>query len=184
MKTVLAVAFFLTPLAPVPCAAQTTHDQGHHMMQESDARPELPGDDTFGAIAEIVEILRDDPSTDWSEVSIIALREHLLDMDAVVKGSRPETAEIEGGIEITIAAGGAAGAAARRMLPAHAPVLADETGWRSRVVQAGDRLAWRVTGDTPGEATQIRALGFFGLLATGAHHQAHHLAIARGGGAH
>ena len=33
-------------------------------------------------------------------------------------------------------------------------------------------------------STQIRALGFFGLLATGAHHQAHHLAIARGGGAH
>jgi len=35
-----------------------------------------------------------------------------------------------------------------------------------------------------GDATQIAALGFIGLMTIGAHHQEHHLMIARGGDVH
>jgi hypothetical protein len=33
---------------------------------------------------------------------------------------------------------------------------------------------------SPAEIARIRGLGFFGVMASGAHHQAHHLAIAKG----
>lgn len=45
--------------------------------------PTLPGQAAFGAISEIVGILKQDPSTDWSKVNIEALRQHLIDMDEV-----------------------------------------------------------------------------------------------------
>ena len=37
-----------------------------------------------------------------------------------------------------------------------------------------------VTSDDPDVQAKIRGLGFLGLMATGSHHQDHHLAIARG----
>jgi len=37
-----------------------------------------------------------------------------------------------------------------------------------------------VTSDDPEVQAKIRGLGFFRLMATGSHHQDHHLAIARG----
>ena len=40
----------------------------------------MPGQDAFGAIQEIVQILQSDPKTDWSKVNIDALRQHLIDM--------------------------------------------------------------------------------------------------------
>jgi len=41
----------------------------------------MPGQDAFGAIQEIVQILDADPKTDWSKVDLEALRQHLIDMD-------------------------------------------------------------------------------------------------------
>ena len=46
-------------------------------------QPTLPGQDAFGAIQEVVQILESDPTTDWSKVNIAALREHLIDMNEV-----------------------------------------------------------------------------------------------------
>jgi hypothetical protein len=46
-------------------------------------RPTLPGQDAFGAIQEVIQILEVDPTTDWSNVNIAALREHLIDMNEV-----------------------------------------------------------------------------------------------------
>ncbi|WP_375691724.1 hypothetical protein [Pseudooceanicola sp. LIPI14-2-Ac024] len=158
-----------------------THDHAAHLGGTEGAIPELPGDDIFGAIAEIVAMLSSDPATDWSRVDIGALREHLLDMDAVGRGPAADAREVDGGVEILIPTVGPAGDAATRMVTAHAPVLATETGWSSTVQTTDDgKLAWRVTGHSPDDSTKIRALGFFGLLATGAHHQAHHLAMAKG----
>jgi hypothetical protein len=37
-----------------------------------------------------------------------------------------------------------------------------------------------VTTTKPDEVAKIRGLGYIGILATGAHHQAHHWAMARG----
>lgn len=172
----LPLATALTLLAQAPFA----QDHAAHMRQMADGTPTLPGDDTFGAITEIVTILQADDTTDWTRVSIDALRLHLRDMDAVARGRAPQTRQIDGGLEMVIDLTGPDGEAASRMVPDHAPVLAAETGWLSVAEVGGQQITWRVTAPTEAAATQIRALGFFGLLATGAHHQAHHLAIARG----
>jgi hypothetical protein len=164
-----------------PASAQMSHDHSH--MAPSDSQgvmPTSPGQETFGAVAEIAAILRDDPATDWSRVDIGALRRHLLDMDALVMRAQADEEVIDGGLRITIARNGSAGDAASRMVPAHAPVLQEETGWSSVAEIGDDTIVWTVTAASEQEATQIRALGFFGLMATGAHHQPHHLAIARG----
>lgn len=164
-----------------PAFAQMSHDQGHMAPSNSQgATPTSPGQETFGAIAEIVAILRADPATDWSRVDIGALRRHLLDMDALVMHAQADEEAIDGGLRITIARTGAAGEATSRMIRAHAPVLQDETGWSSAAEVGDDTIMWTVTAASKHEAMQIRALGFFGLIATGAHHQPHHLAIARG----
>ena len=55
---------------------------GH--VTETETIPESSGQSAFGAIAEIVQILEEDPATDWSRVDIDALREHLIDMEELV----------------------------------------------------------------------------------------------------
>jgi hypothetical protein len=66
------------------------------------------------------------------------------------------------------------------MVPAHAPFLAGETGWSVASEEMEDGVALIVGGD--GE--QIQGLGFFGLMTIGAHHQEHHLMMAKGAGPH
>jgi hypothetical protein len=181
MRQLAALAVVALISTSHPATAQMSHDQGHAMTSNAQgAIPTSPGQETFGAIAEIVAILRDNPATDWSRVDISTLRRHLLDMDDLVMRARADEEAIHGGLRIVIARNGPAGDAASRMVPAHAPVLRDETGWSSAVEVGDDTIVWTVTAASEQEAMQIRALGFFGLMATGAHHQPHHLAIARG----
>ena len=146
------------------------------------AAPTEAGQGGFAALAEVVEILAKDPLTDWSRVDIDGLRLHLQDMDALVTEVEVSRAEVPEGLVLTIARTSPGTEAAWRMVPAHAPVLAAETGWTSTAEVTEDVLTWTVT--DPAGADQIRALGFFGLMATGNHHAAHHLALARGGGGH
>ena len=70
--------------------------------------------------------------------------------------------------------------AIRAMVPAHAPFLAAETGWDVVTEDLEDGVALSVDGD----AAQIQGLGFFGLMTIGAHHQEHHLMMAKGAGPH
>lgn len=161
----------------------TTHSSGG-ASQEKDVRSPTttqrePGQAAFAAIAEIVVMLRADPRTDWAQVNIGALRDHLSDMNLLVLETKAHATPVPGGLEIEVVFEGPGGAAARRMVPAHAPVLAAETGWTSTVSRQNERgLIWTVvSGDSE---TQIRALGFYGLMALGDHHREHHLGIARG----
>ena len=41
--------------------------------------PAPPGQDAFGAIAEVVGILDADPNTDWTKVDLERLRQHLIE---------------------------------------------------------------------------------------------------------
>lgn len=59
------------------------HDAGEHSTSPTATVPMLPGQEAFGAIQEIVNILEADPSTDWSKVDLEALRQHLIDMNEV-----------------------------------------------------------------------------------------------------
>lgn len=142
--------------------------------------PKEGGNGAFAAVAEIVGLLSTDPATDWSRVDIGALRDHLVDMDRLITDTQVRMQPVDGGADFLIAVPDRQASAAARMVPAHAPVLAAETGWDSTVADLGDHLVWTVTGD----AERIRALGFFGLMATGDHHRAHHLALARGQAVH
>jgi len=171
----------------LPAQAQMNHADMHHgdMSQSETVSPESasvlptePGQGAFAAISEIVAMLAADPQTDWSRVNIDALRAHLVDMNNLVIRTSVSARDIPGGIEMKIAKNGPDEGAALRMVPAHVPVLAGETGWTSEVEDNGNDLVWRVTSQA--DETRIRALGFFGLMATGDHHRAHHLAIATG----
>ena len=152
------------------------------MPAEPIGSPAEPGQGAFAAIAEIARILRDDPDTDWSSVDLEALRDHLIDMDALISDTEIETTQVESGLRIEIDLIKHQNQAASRMVPAHAPVLAEETGWNSAVKTSDGSLVWTVTGE--GDSAQIKALGFYGLMATGDHHREHHLAIASGHSAH
>ena len=63
-------------------------------------QPTLPGQDAFGAIQEVVQILEADPATDWSKVNIDTLREHLIDMNEVTLRAAAAERILDNGIEI------------------------------------------------------------------------------------
>lgn len=179
LKTML-MALMATGLLASPAPAQTAHD--HAAMMTASAGPTEPGQGAFAAIAEIVAMLRADPETDWSRVDIAALRQHLVDMDSLVTSAEVTQDDVPDGAVFHARLDGPGGAAVGRMVPAHAPVLAAETGWSSSTETTDDEITWTVT--SPDNAEAIRALGFFGLMAAGDHHQAHHLALATGQMAH
>ncbi|MEE9428561.1 MAG: hypothetical protein V3V25_10480 [Paracoccaceae bacterium] len=163
--------------------AQSTDGMQHsdgmnHSAMEASAGPTEPGQGAFAALSEIVALLVADPHTDWSQVNISALRDHLVDMDMLVTNAKVETRDIPGGLEMTLATDGLGGGAVLRMVPAHAPFLAAETGWDTGLENNGDTLIWTITSDA--HSDQIRALGFFGLMSTGFHHTEHHLGMATG----
>ena len=137
MKPPIRLTVFCLGLSlalPGNAFAQTGHAHSDHMsggaMDHAGGDITMPtegGQSAFTAIAEIVDILRADPGTDWNRVDIESLRQHLIDMDAV-----------------TLRA-----------------IVSDQP----------------VTGP---DAAMIRSLGFIGVMSLGMHHQAHHIALARG----
>ena len=172
-------------VAATPLAAQHANHAGHVMSQpEASELPSEPGDGTFAALIEIVAMLSADPDTDWTRVDIDGLREHLVDMNQLVIGASVRSEPLPDGIRMRIGTTGRAGEAASRMVPAHAPFVATETGWQSEVAREDDEIVWTVTAADTGPVARIQALGFFGLMATGDHHRMHHMAMARGQTAH
>lgn len=170
------IPLLLAIMMAVPMAAQHAHSATGHTMRG----PQQTGQSAFAAMAEIVAILQADPETDWERVDIDGLRRHLVDMDlltteaVVTRMPRPEGArfEIRGTPRVL--------EAIRAMVPAHAPFLAAETGWHVVTEDLDDGVALIVDGD----AAQIQGLGFFGLMTIGAHHQEHHLMMAKGAAPH
>ena len=173
-------------LAPGLAAAQTAHDGSHAHMHGAVAaapavQPTQPGQAAFAAIQEVVAILEADPATDWSKVDIEALRQHLIDMDAVTLHAAVASEPVEGGMRFAVGGEGPVRESIRRMVTAHAAAMSG---------------AWRFTAaETPGGATltvlvpeadraKLRGLGFLGIMTRGMHHQAHHLMLARGGDPH
>jgi hypothetical protein len=142
--------------------------------------PASPGQDAFGAVQEIVRLLEADPGTDWTRVSLDTLREHLIDMNRVTLEARADAVPVENGLRIDITGSGRTLDAIRRMVPAHATELNRLPHWNARAetLESGVRLT--VTSPDPAEAAKIRGLGFIGLMASGGHHQVHHLAMAKG----
>lgn len=74
-------------------------------------------------------------------------------------------------------------ASIRRMFLAHAATMNGVDGWtfEAAEIDGGASLTVR---PPPKEAAKLPALGFFGVLTLGMHHQMHHLMIARGENPH
>lgn len=172
--------------APTPHAMEPGHAHGAMPMAADPnvsapkKMPTMPGQEAFGTIQEIVQILEADPKTDWSKVDLAGLRKHLIDMNELTINARANSTEIPGGLKIEVTGTGRTVAAIQRMIPAHAPMINGHNGWQVVANLLPNGALLTVTASDPKEVPHIRGLGFIGLMATGAHHQTHHLAIAEG----
>ncbi len=166
-------------------AQSGNHSAGKvHGSHSSGSMPVENGQAAFAAIAEIVRLLEADPNTDWSKVNIKALRNHLVDMNALTLSAKVKVMQVEQSIRFVATGMGETVRALQSMVPAHARELNKMAQWSAsgRVLNDGAELTILPVDDRAG--SKILGLGFFGLMATGAHHQAHHLAIASGNPMH
>ncbi|MFK7880745.1 hypothetical protein [Roseobacter sp.] len=165
-------------LIAAPVTAQHSHDSpgGGDLLQTGQAQ--------FAAISEIVEILRNDPATEWENVNLRALRDHLVDMDNVTARSTVVTKADGNIVTFTIIGENEVVPSIQSMVTSHSPMLAAETGWSvaSTSISDGATMAIEVPDHT--DLNQVLGLGFYGVLTIGAHHKKHHLMIATGNSPH
>ena len=159
---------------PANCALHAGHTAAAGTV------PESSGQSAFGAIDEIVQILEEDPATDWSRVDIDALRDHLIDMEELILHASVAERSIPGGVELTVTGTGRTVGAIKRMLPAHAGMLRHERTWKMATALLDNGAVLTARSADRSEEEKIRGLGLFGFMSLGHHHGPHHLAIARG----
>jgi hypothetical protein len=152
----------------------------HGMRGAMESLPTQPGQDAFGAVQEIVGMLEADPATDWSKVNLDALREHLIDMDEVALHADAAVEHIDGGIRVAVTGTGRTLPAIQRMLPEHAREMNGRNGWVMQAAPCPDGITLTVTSADAKQVAIIRGLGFIGVMASGGHHQMHHLMMAKG----
>jgi len=170
------------------CAAMGHGDMAGHRPDPAaaprtaaDGLLQLPGQDAFGALQEVVARLDADSATDWRSVNLRVLRDHLVDMSEMVLHTEVAETTVKNGIEATVTSSGRTLAAIRRMLPMHVQMLGMEdpcfqATWRE--IDGGGVLT--VETDDPAGLDRLRGLGFYGVMGLGDHHCCHHLAIALG----
>jgi len=154
----------------------------HGMMGMSGGiagQPTMPGQDAFGAIQEVVQMLEADPKTDWSKVSIAALREHLIDMNEVTLHANATERPLDNGLEVVVTGDGRTLQAIKRMVPAHVNELV-KLGWEAKTEEMPNGVKLTVTTSDAKQVAKLKALGLMGIMVQGAHHQMHHLMMAKG----
>ena len=181
MRLLIAAAL---AVAARPALAQMDH-AAHHAAPADRAAPAAAGQAAYAAIAEVVRALEADSTTDWSRVSIEALRQHLIDMDEVTLRTSAAQRAIEGGIVADVrGTTPRASVAVARMARAHVAMLdADPRLVASAAPLPTGGVRVTVRAEDPRDAStvaRVRGLGFYGLLTFGDHHAAHHLMLARG----
>jgi hypothetical protein len=161
--------------------SQMMQGQGgmHGQPSAATGTPTMPGQDAFGTIQEIVQILQSDPKTDWSKVNIDALRQHLIDMNEVTLHAAAAQRMTDNGIEITVTGEGRTLEAIKRMVPAHVNEL-HEIGWSAKSEDLPNGVKLTVLASEAQPLTKLKALGFMGIMVQGGHHQPHHLMMAMG----
>jgi hypothetical protein len=192
IRTLLAVAAVAFPLAAAQ-AQQTEHRHApgmtHDMpgMTSGTTQPTQatePGQGAFAAIQEIVDLLMADPNTDWSKVNIDGLRRHLVDMSNVTLYAEAAATPVPNGMRYLVTGTGAIRDSIRRMVTAHAQTMSGTNGMTMTAQEAPEGATLTVTVANPHDLAKLKGLGFFGIMALGMHHQAHHLMIATGQAPH
>lgn len=192
MTRLLPTALSLVFLLPAAAIAQQQGGMDHSMMDHgammhsaaSSSNVTEKGQSAFAAIAEIVALLAADPATDWKNVNIEGLRQHLIDMDSVTLHAQVLATPTDDGARFEAWSDDpAVQAPIRRMVLAHAVTMNGVNGWTLTAAET-DRGATLDVGGAAADAAMIQGLGFIGVMALGMHHQAHHLAIATGQNPH
>ncbi|MFC3851919.1 hypothetical protein ACFOSD_03570 [Salinispirillum marinum] len=188
-RLIFAGTLFMA-LIPVALSqpAKHSHSEMQHLgapavmdTQQVDPMPLLNGQDAFAAVQEIVTLLQQDSSTDWSRVDIDALRDHLIDMHLVTLDADVDTEYVASGARYVIRSDAPRTAAAiQRMVTAHALWMQANSPWSAETTRREDGVVLRVTAEDSASVLQIRGLGFMGFMTYGNHHQPHHWAMARG----
>jgi len=181
-----ATAYAFAQMGPGHHGPMATHGPMHQQIMQGGNQggmhggmPTSPGQDAFGAIQEVVQILEDDPATDWSKVNIGALREHLIDMNEVTLRANASERTLDNGIEIAVTGEGRTLAAIKRMVPAHVRELGQH-GWNAKTEELPNGVKLTVVASEAQPLAKLKALGFLGVMVQGGHHQPHHLMMARG----
>lgn len=138
------------------------------------------GGDALGTIQETVGLLLADPTTDWRDVRVSRLRQHLADLDEIVARSEVDERPVDGGLAITAGGSERTLAALRRAVPEHVRATDGFMDWEVTVRDAGDALELTITTDDADEVAVVRGLGFFGYLASGVNRPQSHLGLVRG----
>ncbi|MBX3174077.1 MAG: hypothetical protein KF709_06665 [Gemmatimonadaceae bacterium] len=181
LSTVVALALVGT----MPLNAQS-HDHATHAAAAPAtpaAAPREGGQAAFAAIAEIVRMLDADPNTDWSQVNIEALRQHLIDMDEVTMRATVRSDAIDGGAAFLVLGAGRTLEAIRRMTASRAATGTPDGSVVMTATPVDGGVRFTAVAGNPRDAravARIRGLGFIGVVALGDHHAPHHLGIANG----
>ena len=140
------------------------------------------GNDAFGTIQEIITLLQGDPTVEWRKVNLEALRRHLLAMqDMTLNVDVLSQAAIENGFMAIVSPHSTrAKASLSSVFAAHPKMLAIESGFKMTVIEESDHFKITVTTPHSKDIERLQGLGYIGIMALGSHHQAHHLAIAKG----
>ena len=142
--------------------------------------PTETGQSAFAAIAEIVAILNADPNTDWSKVNISALRTHLVDMNELTMNADAAQTAKANSVTFTVTGKGRTLRAIQAMVIAHSRELHKIEGWKVSANKVSNGAVMVISGDSKAIVSKVKALGFFGVMAMGAHHQPHHFGMAKG----
>jgi len=175
----------LSALAIIAFAAAPLHAQ--MSMMDHDGHdgplPKQPAQSAYASIAEIVRILKADSTTDWSKVDLEAVRQHMIDMDAVTMRAVVSQKPVPGGVTMTVTGDAKVAASITRMLTSHAGMLDQDAQYHSTVLPLANGVQFTVTARDANNTklvAMIRGEGFAGLLTEGDHHARHHMALARG----
>ena len=175
----------MPPAGSMPHGTMPGGSMPHHQPmagRPSTGEPRQPGQEAFGAIAEIVRMLDADPGTDWSRVDLERLRQHLIDMNEVVLRAEVKQTPVPDGLAMDITGTGRTEQAIRTMVVAHAGELDHGSVYAAKTesIPGGVRLIVTARSGDAKAVARLRGLGFAGLLTEGGHHGPHHLAMARG----
>lgn len=142
--------------------------------------PMEAGQSAYAALGEAVRIMVADRQTDWAHADVDALRNHLVDMDNVTLRAAVATTPLANGATFHVSGDGAVVGAIQRMTRSHFAETDFGKGWKMTVQPTAAGADVTVVSPNRADATEINGLGFFGILTMGAHHQPHHLMMARG----
>jgi hypothetical protein len=172
----------MSALALIALAAAPLHAQ-MNMTEHDGPLPKQPAQSAYAAISEIVRILKADSTTDWSKVDLEAVRQHMIDMDAVTMRALVTQNPVHAGLTMTITGDATVAAAIKRMVTSHAGMLDQDPQYHATVAPITAGVQLTVTARDTSDVrliAMIRGEGFAGLLTEGDHHARHHMALARG----